>query len=561
MAVVLPVGFYITHRVMISLKYATLTESEYKKFMSCEDDALGLDYAMQLQLLSGLLGLHPAVLNFEIAAAATRMAIKRFSEHCVLIDCRESRVAAGAGREDWSRFIKEALGAVDVSDVNLEQEQDSSSAGRRSIVRELQLSKSGSEAPLPSDLANTTPAGGVEEVPISVVIAALIHRASRAANPLAQTFIGICAAGLVVIAACPLIKAAEGPPLPATSVVFYVCTTVLLVVFYALTVLFLVTAIFSMNRQWALATELRDMVDLTAASILEAEHAGASPRELEHLEHIAREQSRFITPRGSFGAPAAATGAEIHTDADVDVDVGAVSDWAPHVESEQNNIGARARSPGGEFIHRPPLLVLDSIENVVSFMYIRLILRDYGLRFQFRLDAYVGTLMQFTVVLMLYVVIKLSVSPQSTNFLADMLLVQILALIAVGSIFIFILVLLGARVNHLYIMHKTQLMPHVLQGEKRIAELLHERARVVRGESGPGALALAEVDIEISRQQQLLHALGSAAGMMQTSFNLQPLTVLKIAATYPLAYSIFSAAFSFAIFVFSTFPGSDPAAS
>mgnify|MGYP003385304312 FL=1 len=557
LAMVLPAGLYFTHRVMVALKYASLTESEYRKFMACKDEVTGLDYALQLQLISGLLGQHPAVLNFEIAAAATRMAVKRFSEHTVTIDCREGQTIAGAGRKDWNRFIVEALTGIDVVDANLDVSDGRANDGRRSIVRELQLS-----AAVQGDVTVTgdgsSPVSGdlldYEVIPISVIITALMHRAGRASNPVSVAFIAICATGLGVCTVTLLVTACRKNVSPSL-ILFYTCATVILVLFYLLTALFLVTAIFAINQQWALATELGDMVDLSAASILEAERTGAASREIEHLLHLHNAQIKY---NRAAGATDSDTGGDTHAPPVVPNDA---SDWAPGIFIARNNIGARTRPPATSPLRRPPLLMLDSAENVVSFMYMRLIIRDYGQRFQFRLDAYVGTLMQFTLLLMLGVVVKICTSPPS-NIFEDMMLVQVLAVIGVGSCFMFLLVLLGARVNHLYVMHQTLLTAHVLQCEKRVAELVCERTQLTRHtqtevkSKATIERRVREVNIEIDDRHQLLRALGAAAAGVQTSYSLQPLKVMKIVATYPLAYSIFSAVFTFAVFLYTSVPGS-----
>lgn len=49
-ALILPFFVVFSHRNMIALKYASLTDEEYSKFMFCDDDELSIRYAQQIHI-------------------------------------------------------------------------------------------------------------------------------------------------------------------------------------------------------------------------------------------------------------------------------------------------------------------------------------------------------------------------------------------------------------------------------------------------------------------------------------------------------------------------------
>lgn len=74
-AVWVPLLYFCLQRLMIGLKYASLSDSEYQRLMSA-DAATSLKYQMQLQLLSSWVsrGIRP-LMRYEIAAASARVGL------------------------------------------------------------------------------------------------------------------------------------------------------------------------------------------------------------------------------------------------------------------------------------------------------------------------------------------------------------------------------------------------------------------------------------------------------------------------------------------------------
>jgi hypothetical protein len=70
--VLIPIIVYVVHKVMISLKYATLTPKEYKRFITNTDDDLASTYRQQCEMIMGWFFKAKGVVEFALSAAALR---------------------------------------------------------------------------------------------------------------------------------------------------------------------------------------------------------------------------------------------------------------------------------------------------------------------------------------------------------------------------------------------------------------------------------------------------------------------------------------------------------
>jgi hypothetical protein len=72
-ACLIPVIYFVQHKLIIAVKYSSLTSSEYQRLMTCDDDKLYSIYSYQLQLISGWLNRDETIINFEVNAACIRI--------------------------------------------------------------------------------------------------------------------------------------------------------------------------------------------------------------------------------------------------------------------------------------------------------------------------------------------------------------------------------------------------------------------------------------------------------------------------------------------------------
>lgn len=79
-----PLLFFVVHRVVLSLKYATLSETEYERFNRCPNAKLSVEYIYQMQLFSGWFLMEPEVMYFELGAASARMGERINNIHLII---------------------------------------------------------------------------------------------------------------------------------------------------------------------------------------------------------------------------------------------------------------------------------------------------------------------------------------------------------------------------------------------------------------------------------------------------------------------------------------------
>lgn len=101
----IPLIFFISHRMTIALKYATLSETEFQRYIECTDEAVRADYATQMQLLTGWHKMDADVLYFEIASASARIG-ERINHMHLIIRPEFFSVAAQTQFRYWNAFLR-----------------------------------------------------------------------------------------------------------------------------------------------------------------------------------------------------------------------------------------------------------------------------------------------------------------------------------------------------------------------------------------------------------------------------------------------------------------------
>lgn len=101
----IPILFFSVHRVVLSLKYGSLSETEYERFNNCTCEELSREYLRQMQLLDGWYRMEADVLYFELGAASARMG-ERINNFHLVIPAPHSSPAAYNQYLYWNAFIR-----------------------------------------------------------------------------------------------------------------------------------------------------------------------------------------------------------------------------------------------------------------------------------------------------------------------------------------------------------------------------------------------------------------------------------------------------------------------
>lgn len=104
-AVWIPLIYFIQHKLIVACKYASMSPSEYKRYMSCHDESILEIYKRQLQLILAWLNRDESVLEFELGAAAIRAGAKISEVYFVLPNPKQS-VSAQSQIHYWHAFLR-----------------------------------------------------------------------------------------------------------------------------------------------------------------------------------------------------------------------------------------------------------------------------------------------------------------------------------------------------------------------------------------------------------------------------------------------------------------------
>ncbi len=80
----IPLIFYFQHRVTIAIKYASLSATEYCRFMNCTNRHQSQIYQLQMQLFTGWMLLDDNVLYYELSAASARIGANIAHFHLII---------------------------------------------------------------------------------------------------------------------------------------------------------------------------------------------------------------------------------------------------------------------------------------------------------------------------------------------------------------------------------------------------------------------------------------------------------------------------------------------
>lgn len=100
-----PLVLYLTHKIMVAVKYATMSMTEYQRLMETRNGAKIDVYQSQLQLLASWLNRDDLLLQFEFGAAAARLGCK-IRDLCFEIAPPEESSNAHIQFHYWIAFIR-----------------------------------------------------------------------------------------------------------------------------------------------------------------------------------------------------------------------------------------------------------------------------------------------------------------------------------------------------------------------------------------------------------------------------------------------------------------------
>lgn len=555
-AFLIPLIYYLQHRLVIAIKYGSLSQTEYKKFMNCRDKELAVFYREQMQLGQGWQAYNSEVVHFELAAASARIGA-RINDITICIANPDNSIGALNQLRAWNAFLR----GHDVIDYN--------SVPCKQLVR------------MPD---------GNYRLSVYDLCEGLVLKAWKFGNersPVAQWSIQIFNTANLVL---PLIlifcyfDPSYDPVKIFWMMVFYISSTVInyayAQTFYGL----LYIAIVDVYRQLSMMRDLNCMMRLTDLMVHSelTVHRGISEVEEERTE---RRVAEIISIRSAGAhvpvqyedpdddqpdvfapaAPAAANskqrnGQDHHsTESTYTADIEQGSGCGGDAISNR----ARAKSEGcviGERIYRDneahwlPRINFDASHNIVAWTHARLVIQNFGERFHFRLELYVVCAMAMVLVMMLVGLLDLGFShDRLKTFLMPYFLMTLLS-VTMCVAFLVVIMQTGAAVNDSMENHSQTMCAHALRLNRKA-----EALRVMLLTERDPALRKSMTE-KMERLTFVAEKMEAMRDVIETNTQIKPFKVFGFTAQSSLTMSILTTAFSFFAVLVSFLSNSEGAA-
>ncbi len=398
-SIFIPLMFYVVHRCILSVKYASLSGTEYERFVNCKDKYTINMYMVQIHLM-GWMTLDPAVLYFELGAASARIGIKINELYLYICDSTESSISAESQFRYWNAFLR----------------------GHDTIDWDSK----------PAPEIKTLPSGRVGVSVYNICMALILRAAAKDSHPFYINFFLTAIVGLIIaISFVPLVSNWSSINSKAIAVIFQITSVIINAQFGYVFFSLLYLAIIDIKRQKRMVEMLHCMIRST--DLMMQNDLSVLPPHLivsDYCRQVSDARLNAIlsiTDEHEYvGSSPAGTvlskikeGDEEEED-DEEVEDIAVVGHSGRIDEETKEFTPKRRSlaqnefellndegDGEEVTDRMSVVLGENIareaafaltprvtfryaENVIGWLYTRLTIQHFGDRFRARIDLYVG---------------------------------------------------------------------------------------------------------------------------------------------------------------------------
>jgi hypothetical protein len=543
-ALLIPMVYYLQHRLVIAMKYGSLSKTEYKKFMNCKDKERVLGYRSQMQLGEGWMNYNNDVIHFELAAASARIGA-RINDITICIANPDSCNGALSQLRAWNAFLR-GHDVIDYTSVPCKQLRRMPDGNYRLSVYDLceglvqKASKHGDER--------------------NVYVFWTIN-VFNTANLL-----------IPLILICYQFDFSYSPLKIFWLVTFYLSSTVMNYVYARTFYGLLYIAIVDVYRQLSTMSDLNCMMRLTDIMVYSELSMMRRMPDVE-LSRVEQRVAEIISIKGSneaylpihyedpdedqpdvFALPVArpVEGGDLEKGA-------GQADLATHKASqyEQSTNGAssatatrQARAPTGSCVlgeriyrdnepHWMPRINFDESHNVVAWTHARLTMQNFGERFHFRLELYVIAAIAMVAVMMIMGLLQLGLSHHRLQSLKMPWFLQTLLSVTMCIAFLIAIMQTGANVNANMEKHSQTMCSHALRLNRKIE---HLRVALLT-ETRPAVRE--EMENKIEKLNTVADKLEAMRSVIDTNTELKPFKIFGFTAESSLTMTITTTAVSF----------------
>jgi hypothetical protein len=562
-AFLIPVIYVLQHRLVIAIKYGSLSPTEYKRFMECKDTALCRVYLDQMQLFQGWYYYNPRVVRFEISAASARTGARINDIDFCIADPHDSPSTLNQCRA-WNAFLR----GHDIIDYN------------SAPCDQLRLQADGSYALSVYDFCEALVQKSVRAKPETELWSGRV-----------TDFFNLLNLSIpLILMGCYYDTSADHSGQKAWLAFFYISSTMLNFFYAKLFFILLNIAVVDVFRQWTIISDLNTMIRMTDLSLyaeLSSSHKLVT-REQQRTVDLRMEEILSIRPsrKGkkymhteclnddsavhtngtATSTNATRTAAPTATNASASADAGAGPKRAWQAPAPTTAAHKRA-SVLGERIYKDneahllPRVSFDSTQNIVAWTHARLTMQNYGERFHFRLSLYVICAMFMLVMFMLLGLVHMAAAARPVELFLTPWFMQLLLSVTMVIFFLALIMLTGSCANETLERHSESFSAHGMRIYRKITSLqrdldalcYHSRCEADKKKAGTdqataeSATADKEQTLrdEIDTLHGVLEALDDMRDVVETNTAAKPFKIFGFTASSSLTMSIMTTAFSF----------------
>lgn len=407
---VIPFLFFVMHRTTVSLKYATLSSTEYQRFMSCHDDTIISCYVNQMQLLSGWLQLDPTLTAFELSAASSRIGVK-INQIYFRIPCSCSGSSSKV-QDEKSSDEKQATSAVKYIDpptIDLLQHWNAFLPDSNDNIDRVEIINA--TKPLPANEIIVSPQivelpNGDYGVSVYNVCYAILQRVKRSGDIGKMLGSGLIVSMLLIgIMWYGGLRSWNQLASPGLVLVHMISASLTMMMFGTISFGFLVVAIFDVYRFLTMVRVLHGMIRLTDLMLHRSIITKNAASVLKKNVRLSIERQRTILSISS--PPVQRQHGNKNTSILIAADEEANDEelYGPQFQPtlmgsffspkgvNSNKVGTQDVNTivnQGMTFATVPKIELYYADNATAWIYARLVVQNFGLRFRFRTDVYIG---------------------------------------------------------------------------------------------------------------------------------------------------------------------------
>lgn len=576
----IPFMLFAQHRITIALKYASLSSTEYNRFMMNKSLSVRNAYQTQMQLFTGWMELDENTMYFELSSASARIGVNIAQMDIVINGPSKTCKSQESQLKYWNAFLR----------------------GHTVIEESSKLARELKKQP-----------NGNYHVSVFDVTQAIIRHAASPIDQRRKRFIAFSIIYVFVVLnlAIPFIclwqdlnnNHVDNWYLMAT---FYITSTLLNWRFGFLVYILLYIAIVDVVRQHHMVSQLHCMLRLTdlmmhAELSLGVERTtqksyDSAKSRLDAIMYIQEYNNREINlsrareRKSSLGAAYIEGGTYSNGHGDVKSPFAVNSpDYMQDLENQKYKLGdedleggnedenveddkyARRCSIIGEQIARDtyfavtPRLNLAHPQNIIGWAYCRLVVQNFGERFRVRLNTYVGELCSccycFCFICFLAITLALLVAMMIVNLefvitasnrleaFQSPFFRQCFFTVTMGIAFLAVIFYVGSLVNDELALHSRTIAGHKLKTQYKIREIRAAREVI----TDPEEIQASKEEEE--KYNEIFESIDAAADIIDVNTELKPFKILGLTAQSALTMSILTTALSFYSIVISLYFG------